>query len=70
VQRNKGLSKNRFKIEIPIKILELATLKFNVKKKTMGLGEMFLFSCDLEKILVHCDMADSPKSACSRKCVI
>jgi len=32
VQRNKGLSKNRFKIEISIKILGYS-VKFNVRKK-------------------------------------
>jgi len=48
VQRNKGLSKNRFKIEISIKILGYS-VKFNVRKKkekdkkSMGLREMLFF---------------------------
>jgi len=46
VQRNKGISKNRFKIEISIKILSY-WVKFNVRKKkykkSMSLREMLIF---------------------------
>ena len=71
MQRNKGLSKNRFKIEISIKILGWS-VKFNVRKKKdkkqWALEKYYSFAAvGLGKKIWRTAMADSPNSASIEK---